>query len=232
MARSYDGVTVTRANHHDFLPSQGNRVEFNEVSHCNLDSQDSGAIEAWGCGRSNRIAFNLIHDSGSFGIQSGIYLDDGASHTMVESNVIYSIRGGENAQPIYVKGVANRLIGTLFDATGNRRGLLNMAFGEDPSEQLYLEGNIFYNRTGGECVYQFWNWSPSRVAFCDQNLIFHQSGVYKVYGPTLSSGFADWQRLYDRGFDRNSRFEDPHFADPENHDYRRTPRDKQSKQKS
>ena len=221
MAKSYDGADVTWANHHEFLPARENRIEFNDVSRCNLDSQDSGVIEAWGCGRGNRIASNRIHDSGSFGIQSGIYLDDGASYTMVESNLVYGIRGDDKAQPIYVKGIANRIIGNVFDATGNQRALLNMAFGGDASDQLHIEGNIFYNRTAGDCVYQFWNWSPTRVAFCDRNLMFHPSGIYKVYGPTSNPDFAEWRRLDDRRFDQHSRFEDPQFADPLHHDYRR-----------
>jgi len=221
MNKSYEGMEVTQGNYHEFLPARDNRIEFNDVSRCNLDSQDSGAIEAWGCGRSNRITSNRIYDSGCFGIQSGIYLDDGASYTLVASNLVYGIRGGDKAQPIYVKGIANRLIGNVFDATGNQRALLNMAYGGDDSDQLHIEGNIFYNRTAGDCVYQFWNWSPTRVAFCDHNLIFHQSGIYKVVGPTANPDFAEWRHLYDRRFDQHSSLDDPQFADPLHHDYRR-----------
>ncbi len=100
---------VTWENHYDFIHARNNRIAFNHISHTNQDSQDTGAIEAWGPGRDNVIDSNLIHDTGNeqFGLQSGIYLDDAADYFTVTRNIIYNVRGAGGDQPIYAKGIGN-----------------------------------------------------------------------------------------------------------------------------
>ncbi|WFB37817.1 right-handed parallel beta-helix repeat-containing protein [Kiritimatiellota bacterium B12222] len=100
---------VTWENHYDYLHARNNRIAFNHIHHSNQDSQDAGAIEAWGPGRDNVIDYNLIHDTGNaqFGLQSGIYLDDAADYFTVTHNIIYNVRGAGSDQPIFAKGIGN-----------------------------------------------------------------------------------------------------------------------------
>ncbi|MFP4057291.1 MAG: right-handed parallel beta-helix repeat-containing protein [Candidatus Brocadiia bacterium] len=102
---------VTFENRHDFLHSRHNLLAYNHIHHVNLDSQDTGAMESWGPGRDNVYDHNLIHHCGNdrFDLQSGLYLDDATDYFTVTNNVIYAITGTRNNQPIYAKGIGNRI---------------------------------------------------------------------------------------------------------------------------
>ncbi|MBE0534177.1 MAG: right-handed parallel beta-helix repeat-containing protein [Phycisphaerae bacterium] len=102
---------VTWENRHDFLHSRNNLLAFNHLHHVNQDSQDTGAMECWGPGRDNVFDHNLIHDTGNdeFNLQSGIYLDDAADYFTVTNNIIYGVRGTTGNQPIFTKGIGNRI---------------------------------------------------------------------------------------------------------------------------
>ncbi|NQT86421.1 right-handed parallel beta-helix repeat-containing protein, partial [bacterium] len=102
---------VTFANRHDFLHSRNNLLAYNHIHHVNLDSQDTGAMESWGPGRDNVYDHNLIHDVGNtrFNLQSGLYLDDATDHFTVTNNIIYGVIGAGSDQPIYAKGIGNRI---------------------------------------------------------------------------------------------------------------------------
>ena len=109
---------VTWANHYDFLHSRGNRFAYNHIHHVNLDSQDTGAMESWGPGRDNVYDHNLIHDVGNreFDIQSGFYLDDATDYFTVTNNIVYNVVGTHGNQPIYAKGIGNRIENNIFVA--------------------------------------------------------------------------------------------------------------------
>lgn len=102
---------LTFENRHTFFHARENVIAFNDIYQCNQDSQDTGAIESWGPGRDNVIDHNLIHDSGNaqFDLQSGIYLDDAADYFTVTNNVIWGIKGTRSNQPIFAKGIGNRI---------------------------------------------------------------------------------------------------------------------------
>jgi hypothetical protein len=102
---------VTFENRHDFLHGRNNRIAFNHIHHVNQDSQDTGAFESWGPGRDNVIDHNRIHDTGNdrFDLQSGIYLDDATDYFTVTNNILYNVRGAGGDQPIYAKGIGNRV---------------------------------------------------------------------------------------------------------------------------
>jgi len=102
---------VTFENRHDFLHSRNNLLAYNHIHHVNLDSQDTGAMESWGPGRDNVYDHNLIHDVGNttFTLQSGLYLDDATDYFTVTNNIIYGVVGAGGDQPIYAKGIGNRI---------------------------------------------------------------------------------------------------------------------------
>ncbi len=109
LRKQLEGVTFE--NRHDFLHSRNNLFAYNHIHHVNLDSQDTGAMESWGSGRDNVYDHNLIHDVGNtrMTLQSGLYLDDATDHFIVTNNIIYGVVGAGGDQPIYAKGIGNRI---------------------------------------------------------------------------------------------------------------------------
>ncbi|MBE3070045.1 MAG: hypothetical protein IMZ66_07395, partial [Planctomycetes bacterium] len=102
---------VTWENHYDFLYGRNNLLAYNHIHHVNLDSQDTGAMESWGPGRDNVYDHNLIHDVGNeeFDLQSAFYLDDATDYFTLTNNIVYGVVGTHGNQPIYAKGVGNRI---------------------------------------------------------------------------------------------------------------------------
>lgn len=94
-----------------YRPSRANVVQGNRIENVNLDSEDTGAIEAWNSGRDNIIDGNWIGRTGNPGqpIMSGLYIDDGADGFSITNNVITSATGSHDNQAVFVKGVDNRL---------------------------------------------------------------------------------------------------------------------------
>ncbi len=221
MQSSYDGVGVTYANRKDFIPTRNNDVAFNDVSRCNLDSQDSGAIEGWGFGRDNVINNNRVHDNGSFKGQFGIYLDDDASYAIVKNNIVYGMLGGSTSYPAFIKGVQNVVSNNIFDSSGMTGGFYSLEYGNDKSNNLFLSKNIFYNRDAGNLLYKFHNWNTGgilRLASCDDNLFHQASGGYDVWINGYATSLSAWRSSY--GYDRNSLSADPLFENAAGHDYR------------
>lgn len=72
--------------------SGNNIIEFNDCSHANEDTQDTGVIELWSAGDSNIIRNNAVHDSYIyFSFGSGIYVDDYNTNTLIENNLLYNL---------------------------------------------------------------------------------------------------------------------------------------------
>ena len=71
-------------------------VAYNEIYDVMTETDDAGAIyfgRDW-TARGNVIRYNYIHDCGGFSAVFGIYLDDMASGTVIDSNVIQNVPGG------------------------------------------------------------------------------------------------------------------------------------------
>ena len=138
---------VTWENHYDFLHGRNNLIAYNHIHHVNTDSQDTGAFEAWGPGRDNVIDHNLIHDVGNreFDLQSGIYLDDAADHFTVSNNIIYNIVGTRGNQPIYAKGIGNRIINNILIVhPSNDSAIRSYAMADERCDHHEYARNIIY----------------------------------------------------------------------------------------
>ncbi len=212
---------VTWDNHYDFLHSRNNRIAFNDIRHVNQDSQDTGAMESWGPGRDNVYDHNLVHDSGNaeFDLQSGMYLDDASDHFTITNNIIWGIVGTSNNQPIFVKGIGNRIENNiLIVGEANDSAIMSMEMaGEECKDHVYRR-NIIAVLHGQGALYKFINWRKDRIQTSDYNLVWKSKGNVFVTGlPTILGRWDTWREM---GFDANSIVADPLFFDLAGADFR------------
>lgn len=221
-----DGINVRENLLSSFVHSRFNKIEYNDISHANTDSQDTGPIESWGtCGAGNSIENNLIHDSEipfSFGF--GIYLDDAVTNMVVRNNIIYNLNqkgAGKMWSVFYVKGVGNQFFNNIAancnTVTGTflMHGMLN-----DPNRNLTFARNILY-RTSQDTTYGFRTWDEQKFRYADSNLFYFDSGEYRLKGAPDIQTFDQWRIAQTRKHDQFSLTgANPLFMDAANHDYR------------
>ena len=95
-ARATHNVIHDAPHNAIMLGQNENFVAYNEIYRVMTETDDAGAIyfgRDW-TARGNVIQYNYIHDCGGFAAVYGIYLDDMASGTTVDSNVIQNVPGG------------------------------------------------------------------------------------------------------------------------------------------
>jgi len=214
---------VTWENRHDFLHSRHNRLAFNHIHRVNLDSQDTGAMEAWGPGRDNVYDHNLIHDVGNvqFDLQMGIYLDDAADYFTVTNNIIYDVRGTKHVVAIYAKGIGNVLENNYLIVTPPMDAAqLSFFMADERADSHVYRRNIFYFTSPGAAIHHFINFSDDRIAESDHNLYWHAGGAPLHFRNAPVTSFEDWKTLFDNRYDNNSVVADPLFVDVENRDFR------------
>ena len=222
-----DGVTVTRENAHEFIHSRDNVVEYNDLSHANTDSQDTGVFESWGPGLNNVVRNNRVRDSEirfSFGF--GIYLDDASNRMTVERNLVHGLQRSRAAargelgllrHPIYSKGIGNVFRDNVVADNGAAACFGSFEMAGEPCRDLTLERNVFAD--SGPAVYSFQNWSADRFAAADRNLFFDPGGSYLVDGVPGVTDLDGW-RSHSAGHDRASLTADPGFMDARHGDFR------------
>ena len=222
-----DGVTVTRQNAHEFIHSRDNVVEYNDLSHANTDSQDTGVFESWGPGLNNVLRNNRVRDSEirfSFGF--GIYLDDATNRMTVERNLVHGLQRSRAAargelgllrHPIYSKGIGNVFRDNVVADNGSAACFGSFEMAGEPCRGLTLERNVFAD--SGPAVYSFQNWSDDRFAAADRNLFFDPGGSYLVDGVPGVTDLDGW-RSHPAGDDRASLTADPGFIDARHGDFR------------
>jgi hypothetical protein len=220
-----DGVRVREHNVMNYIHTRGNVVAFNDLSHANTDSQDTGVFEAWGVySTGNTLHNNWIHDSDipfSFGF--GVYLDDEVSNTTVTNNVIHNLQnqGGQGALwgVFYVKGIGNRFYNNIAanaqncDSAFAAHGFLNA-----PNHDLEFGRNILYDV--GETVYALKSWDRRKFKAADYNLFYQPQGVYRMRGVPGIRTLAQWREGLDREYDQHSITAAPLFVDADNGDFR------------
>jgi hypothetical protein len=221
-----DGVHVREHNKVHLAHTRYNRIEYNDLSNANIDSQDTGVFESWGVyGPDNRVQHNSMHDSlipFSFGLV--IYLDDMASYYTVSHNILYRLQKQSTAGVLwsimYVKGIGNRLLNNIIADCGAAGEVFGaMGFLNDPNCDLEFGRNIVYR--AGSRIYGLRNWNNDKFAFADENTLFNGDDVEFVVGgvPDVRT-FADWRRANGHRYDQFSQIADPLFMDSEAGDYR------------
>lgn len=219
-----DGVRVRENMVMDFIHTRGNVIEFNDMSHANTDSQDTGIFEGWGVySAGNTLHNNLIHDSDipfSFGF--GIYLDDEVSNTTVTNNVIYNLqKHGEGTMwsVFYIKGIQNQFHNNIAANSENSQSAFAAhGFLNAPNHDLEFDRNIVYN--AGDLVYSMRSWERDKFRSADDNLFYNADGAYKMRGIPGVRSLDHWRAGMDRRYDQRSLTTDPLFMDAANNDFR------------
>ena len=86
--------------------------------------------------------------------------------------------------------------------------------------------NIVFSRLPGSQLLNLYNWTERALAQCDENIIYIESGQYKVGDATNSDpekkemDLSTWRRL---GYDLHSILANPQFLDPDHDDFRLAP---------
>ena len=177
----------------------------NDVFRCNLDSQDTGVIQAYYAGPNVLIEGNYVHDSDiPFSFGNGIYLDDCCKKFVVTGNYVARLQhggGGKLSNAITAKGTDHHIFGNIFadnniDPDGAAFSVMNL--GDDSTLRLTCHSNAVIR--SGENLYVFQNWADGRIAFSDFHL-FEAPGIRVAggYGVADVVPVGQWSRR--DGFD-------------------------------
>ncbi|WP_127584452.1 hypothetical protein [Paenibacillus koleovorans] len=212
MPNVIEGVTVTTANRYNFNPGRYNVIQFNDVSKVNMDAQDTGMIKTGGVYKTT-IHNNLLHDSGSFGAQKGLYLDDVSDYNTVTNNIVY----GTKLNTTYnVKGTGNLIQNNIADGTGGAAAVsMNVISGQPTLNNTFLN-NIFYKY---KVFYNFLSWSANMVSSSNYNTFYSPSGTRTMNNIPGSDTYAHWKQLFSNKYDQNSTTADPQFVNAAAHNY-------------
>ena len=219
------GEEVKRTDYTGMLDKIGakfNYVGYNDVFAVNLDTQDTGPIEAFGTGYGNVIDTNAVHDTSipfSFGF--GIYLDDGVQNFTVKNNLVYRLQqepdtAGGCHDSIFTKGCHNVFYNNIAVDNNCDAAFGSMAYNGVACEKLRVTHNIFYEN-GPRCHFHH-DWSDNRYAESDYNIYVTDGGYENTLPDRTAQSFDDWQA---RGYDEHSLLgADPLFFDRAHGDYR------------
>lgn len=179
---------VTFENRHDFLHSRNNLIAYNHIHHVNEDSQDTGALESWGPGRDNVYDHNLIHDVGNtrFDLQSGLYLDDATDYFTVSNNVIYGVTGAGGDQPIYAKGIGNRILNNiLIVAPSNVSAIRSFFMADERCDQHEYARNLIVCEGAAESPRGAWGGGVGAIhdkgTTLTWKIVIPADGLYHVW---------------------------------------------------
>ncbi len=150
-----------------------------------------------------------------------MYLDDATDYFTVTNNIIYGVVGAGGDQPIFTKGIGNRIENNiLIVGPDNVAGIRSMEMGGERGESHEYLCNIIHIEDEEADVYGFINWNDTRVAASDYNLFWKVEGELTVSGGPADGPLENWLGLFDGKFDGNSVVADPLFVNPAKRDYR------------
>ncbi len=212
--------------------SHNNVVEYNEIHHINLETNDTGGIETLGRDKvltGNVIRYNLIYDIIGLGTTPGgniitphytwgIYLDDYSSGTIVFGNLVYrNVLGG-----VHVHGGKENVIenNILIDGVTSQVQYNNI---QNFMENNRFVRNVVYYTNPDAVLFKSGGWNDRVVSESDWNIFFHVGSDDLASGEnsvTPEGNFAQWQEA---GYDRNSLVADPIFVNSTADDYRLKP---------
>ncbi len=196
--------------------SRDNRIEKNHIHHLGFGwLNDMGGIYTLGVQPGTVIRENLIHDikSANYG-GWGIYLDEGSSHVIVESNITYDTETEGFFQHI---GRENIVRNNIFAAGGSAQvslgktvlGYRGFTF---LNNIVVSEGGALFARGYASDLLSPGYWSDYNLLWSTGGAIFHKNGSKE--GDQLT--MATLQRV---GMERHSIVQEPGFANFEGRDF-------------
>ena len=222
----YTGISVGWVWGYGRSVSQNNRIEYNHIHDIGQGLlSDMGGIYTLGVSPGTTLRNNLIHDvdANQYG-GWGIYHDEGSTHHLVESNVVYRTKFG----PFNIHYSKEVTVRNNIFALGRLEQLSRGRV--EPHKSVYFEKNIVYWEAGE--LFKG-NWKDSPYSFhinpnnqngsvqltntfdCDWNLYLNPKAKIEQ----VKFAGASWQQWQDRGKDRNSVYADPRFVAPEKGDF-------------
>lgn len=222
----YTGISAGWVWGYQRSVSQGNRIEFNHIHTIGQGLlSDMGGIYTLGVSPGTVVRNNLIHgvDANHYG-GWGIYHDEGSTHLLVESNVVYNTKfAAFNIHFAREVTVRNNIfaLGRLEQISRTR---------QEPHKSVFFENNIIYWKTG-EVFSKNWKDAPytfylhpknssgtatlTSTFDCDYNLYFNPDKALE----DLQFNGQSWREWRQRGKDLHSVYADPLFTNPEVGDF-------------
>ncbi len=186
------------------------KIIANDLSQCNLDSQDTGVIEGY-FAKNLQIKDNYVHDSNiPFSFGTGIYLDDECADVEVSGNLIErlgSLGNGRLSNAITVKGERNKVVNNKIcdcniESGGGYFNVLHLGSGTTSNTQIYSN----YFKRSGDCFLACSNWSDDRIDGSNFNLFTDKPNLKGVFHSLSKTDFDSWKKQ--SGFDGLSVFSD------------------------
>jgi parallel beta-helix repeat protein len=208
-----------------------NVVEFNEIRRCNLETNDTGAIETLGYEHrdsGNIIRHNLILDSIGLGTSAegelitphftwGVYLDDYSSGTTVYGNIIArTVLGG-----VCIHGGQNNVIQNNILVDGRDHQVRLQPRDEFMQGNRFVNNVVVYARPEAALVYCY-NDRRDLFAEWDRNVYWLRGADLTTLNASITPQ-GTWAQWLAAGFDPNSKVADPLFVDADHDDYRLQP---------
>ncbi|HVV00703.1 MAG TPA: right-handed parallel beta-helix repeat-containing protein, partial [Verrucomicrobiae bacterium] len=208
----YTGISIGWSWGYGQALASNNLIAFNRVGYIGEKSDhdgpvlsDMGGIYTLGRQPGTRILNNVFHDISGIRYGGwGIYLDEGSSGIIVQSNIVRRTTHGGFHQHY---GETNRIENNIFALGRDQQLQLSVA---EAHQSLRFRHNIVYFNHGALLAGA---WRKAQVDM-DENLYYDTRGSNAFDFAGLP--FEKWRQL---GRDEHSLIADPQFANPANEDF-------------
>lgn len=212
----YSGIAVGWSWTDAVTSCAGNTIEGNHLSNVMDLLADGASIYTLGRQPGTVIRGNIARDNpkspfSNYHWQLGLYLDEGSSGILVESNLVHGVgTRGFNMNGGSENVIRNNILGPIHGKDGTGDGYLNCADKEwGPKGNSFTRNLLYFDSTN--LVNAAW---PAGLMRCSSNLYWNFAGRPFFFA---GKSFAAWQAT---GQDAGSLAADPLFVDPGAGDYR------------
>tara|TARA_R110002050_G_scaffold184053_1_gene317495 strand:+ start:9965 stop:12124 length:2160 start_codon:yes stop_codon:yes gene_type:complete len=186
-------------------PATGNSIAYNHIHHLGWgELSDMGGVYIVSEAIGTHVHHNKIHHiySDTYG-GWGLYTDEGASHVIMENNLVYACKSSGFHQHF---GKENNIRNNIF--AFNLKGQLQFTRVEK-HQSFELTNNIIYTNSGEMFL---GNWKDANIKM-ENNCYWDTRMKEPLF---LDMPFNHWKKLKDK----NSIVANPEFVDAENYDFR------------